>query len=133
MNNFEKIEWLKKRLKEPLPGRSAHNKMIGRVLNVPHAIPEHVKLSAVLCLLFPQDNELYVTLMKRKEDEKHHSGQVSFPGGRHEKTDANLLATALREAEEEIGIESNKVEVVGALTPVYIMVSNFQVILLLDL
>ncbi len=65
--------------------------------------------------------------MKRREDNTAHSGQVSFPGGRFENTDRDYLATALREADEEVGIKQQSVHILGALTPLYIPVSNFNV------
>jgi len=122
-----KIEWLKERLRQPLPGRSAQERMMGRVVTMPEKIPDDARPSAVLCLLFPVNEELHVLLMKRREDKTAHSGQVSFPGGSFETSDADLRATALREAHEEVGIMSADVDVLGALTPLYIPVSNFNV------
>ncbi len=101
--------------------------MMGRVVKMPATVPDNAKLSAVLCLLFPVDGELHVLLMKRKEDRTAHSGQVSFPGGRYDETDADLMATALREAKEEVGINEQEVEILGSLTSLYIPVSNFNV------
>jgi len=101
--------------------------MIGRVFSMPVNIPENARPSAVLCLLFPINDELHLLLMKRKEDKGAHSGQVSFPGGRYETTDADYKATALREANEEVGIASADVDILGALTSLYIPVSNFNV------
>jgi 8-oxo-dGTP pyrophosphatase MutT (NUDIX family) len=121
------INELRQRLLQPLPGLVAQERMMGRVLSMPLAVPENARLSAVLCLLFPMDGELHVLLMKRREDKTAHSGQVSFPGGRHELFDADLQATALREAFEEVGILPATVDVLGALTPLYIPVSNFHV------
>ncbi len=118
-----KIEWLQR----PLPGRSAQERMMGRVLPHPIKVPEHARPSAVLCLLFPMNNELVMLLMKRREDKTAHSAQVSFPGGSYETTDADFKATALREAQEEVGIVSADVDILGALTPLYIPVSNFNV------
>lgn len=100
---------------------------MGRVVTMPLQAPANARLSAVLCLLYPVDNELQLLLMKRREDKTAHSGQVSFPGGRHEAIDAGLMATALREAHEEVGIHSADVDMLGALTPLYIPVSNFHV------
>lgn len=94
---------------------------------MPPQIPANARPSAVLCLLFPVDGELTMLLMKRKEDGTAHSGQVSFPGGRHEQYDADMRATALREANEEVGIMPEDVDVLGALTTLYIPVSNFNV------
>ncbi len=123
----DKIEWLRERLKQPLPGRTAQERMTGRVISMPVKVPENARPSAVLCLLFPLNDELHVLLMKRREDNTAHSGQVSFPGGSYEPTDADLKATALREAQEEVGILSSEVDILGALTPLYIPVSNFNV------
>ena len=94
---------------------------------MPRVVPANARPSAVLCLLYPMNGELHVLLMKRKEDKGAHSGQVSFPGGRYETTDADYRATALREAQEEVGIVSAEVEILGALTSLYIPVSNFNV------
>ena len=121
------VEWLKERLRQPLPGRSAQERMMGRVVASPPVVPDNARLSAVLCLLFPVGDALHMLLMKRREDKTAHSGQVSFPGGRHEPEDPDLLATALREAYEEVGVMPAGVAVVGALTPLYIPVSNFNV------
>jgi 8-oxo-dGTP pyrophosphatase MutT (NUDIX family) len=123
----EKIEWLRNRLRLTLPGRTAQERMMGRVVSMPLKIPDNARPSAVLCLLFPVNDELHMLLMKRKEDKTAHSGQVSFPGGRFENTDADLRATALREANEEVGIMPADVDILGALTPLYIPVSNFNV------
>ena len=123
----EQIEWLRERLTHPLPGRAAQERMMGRVVSMPIKIPDNARPSAVLCLLFPMHDELHVLLMKRREDTSAHSGQVSFPGGSYEATDADMRATALREAQEEVGIASADVDILGALTPLYIPVSNFNV------
>ena len=127
MNIDETIEWLRERLQQPLPGLKAQERMIGRVLQMPLVVPEDARASAVLIVLFPKDGELYILLMKRTEDGRAHSGQISFPGGKQETFDADLRATALREANEEVGIMSNEVDIIGGLTPLYIPVSNFQV------
>ena len=127
MNYSEKIEWLKDRLKEPLPGLAAQERMMGRVVTMPGKVPENARPSAVLCLLFPMNDELYILLMKRRADKTAHSGQVSFPGGSYDTTDADIKATALREAHEEVGVMPADVEILGALTSLYIPVSNFNV------
>jgi 8-oxo-dGTP pyrophosphatase MutT (NUDIX family) len=101
--------------------------MIGRVLPMPATVPDNARLSAVLGLLFPVDDELHILLIRRTEDGHAHSGQISFPGGRKDEEDESLLHTALREAEEEVGIDANEIQVLGALSPIYIPVSNFHV------
>ncbi len=121
------IDALRRRLAGPLPGRAAQERMTGRLRPMPDVIPPDAKDSAVLQLLFPLAGELHVLLMRRTEDGRAHSGQISFPGGRWEPTDASLMITALREAEEEVGIVVSEVEVLGALTPLYIPVSYFMV------
>lgn len=125
--DLEKIEWLKERLAQPLPGTGAHELMAARVKPMPNLIPFDARPSAVLSTLFMHKNTLHTLLIKRAEDGKAHSGQVSFPGGRQELSDADLAATALREAYEEVGIIPAEVEILGGLTPLYIPVSNFIV------
>ncbi len=121
------VEHLRARLEAPLPGRAAQERMTGRVRPMPDVIPGNARDSAVLQLLFPIDGEPHLLFIRRTEDGRAHSGQISFPGGRHEPEDASLMITALREAEEEVGIVASEVEVLGALTPMYIPVSFFMV------
>ena len=73
----------------------------------------HLKKAAVLILFYPKGEELFVLLTKRTEDVEHHKGQVSFPGGSQDEDDVNLVATALREGEEEIGLPQDAVQVFG--------------------
>lgn len=127
MIGIDKIDWLKKRLQEPLPGLEAQNKMAARVRELPNTIPDTAKLSAVLGILFPKNEALNLLLIKRVDDGKPHSGQISFPGGRKDAADATLADTALRETFEEVGIASNEIEILGELTSLYIPVSYSQV------
>lgn len=121
------IEKLRARLLQPLPGRAAQERMTGRLRPLPDVIPPHARDSAVLQLLFPSQGDWHVVLIHRVEDGRAHSGQISFPGGRWEPQDVGFQMTALREAEEEIGIVPSELEVLGALTPLYIPVSYFMV------
>ena len=83
--------------------------------------------AAVMLLLYPNcENELITVLTSRKDTLQHHPGQVSLPGGRREKNES-LSETALRELEEEIGIDRSKVEVLGSLNSIYIPPSDFTV------
>lgn len=82
--------------------------------------------AAVLIPLVEQEQELHVVLTQRSKYLRHHAGQISFPGGRQEQHDANLLATALREAHEEIGLAPEDVTIVGQLHD-YPVLSNFIV------
>lgn len=127
MSIDQQIDRIKNKLQEPLPGMSAQELMAARVLPMPADIPADARMSAVLCLLYEIDKELHVLLMKRMADRTAHSGQVSFPGGRYEPEDVHLVNTALREANEEVGVQADAIEVLGALTPLYIPVSNFKV------
>ncbi len=84
--------------------------------------------SGVLLLLYPLDDEATgVVFIRRPQYNGVHSGQISFPGGRYEPGDTDLMHTALREAREEIGIDPEKVEVIGKLTDLYIPPSNHTV------
>jgi len=114
-------------LSSELPGKEAQLKMsrFGRLTS----IPDGYKVSAILLLLFPKENELHFVLTKRtsKYPGDIHSGQISFPGGSRESNDAELFHTALRETHEEIGVTSDKIKILGQLSELYIPVSNFMV------
>jgi 8-oxo-dGTP pyrophosphatase MutT (NUDIX family) len=86
--------------------------------------------AAVLVLLYPDAvGEARIVLTERVTYDGHHSGEVSFPGGKAEAGDANAAATALREANEEIGLDpdAEAVGVVGMLDPIFIPVSDFRI------
>src|SRR3990172_2766730 len=72
-----------------------------------------LRQAAVLMLLYPKDCELYVLLTKRTEDVEHHKGQISFPGGSMDDDDSDLIGTALRESEEEVGIPRETPQFLG--------------------
>jgi len=127
LDNKEQIAWIKQRLQQPLPGVKAQELMAARVLPMPLKVPDNARPSAVMCLLFYKNDVLHVVLMKRMADKGAHSGQVSFPGGSKDTDDATLQDTALREMLEETGVPSAAIDVLGALTPLYIPVSNFMV------
>ena len=92
-----------------------------RVINEPR-----LRHAAVLVPLFEADGEARVLFTKRSDTVEHHKGQVSFPGGGRDPGDASLLETALRETEEEIGLEASGVRVLGALDD-YVTSTNFAV------
>lgn len=85
-----------------------------------------VKNAAVLVPIVEQHNELFILLTKRAEHLTHHPGQISFPGGKVEKTDNSLTHTALREAKEEVGLNTDNVSVLGQLAP-YHTVTGFNI------
>jgi len=92
--------------------------------------PSAVRQAAVLVLLFPDDDgNARVVLTERVTSDGHHSGEVSFPGGRAEPDDADLAATALREAAEEVALDAGAaaVRVIGELERFWIPVSNYEV------
>ncbi|MDZ4710540.1 MAG: CoA pyrophosphatase [Saprospiraceae bacterium] len=114
-------------LNNPLPGLAAQLLMAmpGRYINV--QVPSDARKAAVLVLLYNKSNRIFLALIRRKIIETdRHSGQISFPGGKVEPGDDFPVQTALREAEEEIGI-NHTLEILGLLTPLYIPVSNFHV------
>ncbi|HZL10520.1 MAG TPA: CoA pyrophosphatase [Prolixibacteraceae bacterium] len=121
--------YLKETLRGELPGAEAHYKLLPpgrRLKSYDHEILS-VKMSSVLLLLFPEGDQLYVCLTKRPSTMKHHPGQISFPGGKVEKEDISAEMTALREAQEEVGIDPSSVEVLGRLSGLYIEVSQFSI------
>ncbi len=73
----------------------------------------HLKRAAVLIPFFLKDGALHVLLTRRTESVEHHKGQISFPGGAVDADDRDTIATALRETEEEIGLEKSRVEILG--------------------
>ena len=83
--------------------------------------------SAVLMLLGEEDGEPDVLLIERAHDMRSHAGQPAFPGGRVDPTDVDVVATALREAEEETGLDPSGVEVVAVLPDLFIPPSGFVV------
>jgi 8-oxo-dGTP pyrophosphatase MutT (NUDIX family) len=84
--------------------------------------------AAVLVALYESgDGELHVVLTKRRADLRRHAGEISFPGGRRDPEDATLEDTALREAEEEIGLARSQVTVVGALERTSTFATNYVI------
>ena len=94
-------------------------------------VPEgSARPAAVLLLLFPDDEgDARILLTERTDRGGHHSGEVSFPGGRAEPEDADIVATALREAAEEVGLDPAAcgLRVLGVLSAQWIPVSNYTV------
>ena len=88
--------------------------------------PDRLRPAGVLVPLIEKAGEIHVILTKRTSHLKHHPGQIAFPGGKQEETDADATAAALREAEEEIGLPQTLVEVLGYL-PEHETVSVFSV------
>lgn len=89
--------------------------------------PDEQVPAAVLVPLYTHGDELHVVLTKRRPDLRRHPGEISFPGGRRDPEDPTLTDTALREAEEEIGLSRNGVHVVGALERTSTFVTNYAI------
>lgn len=85
------------------------------------------KPAAVLVPLFMHEGELVTVLTERGADLRRHAGEISFPGGRPDFPDEDPRVTALREAEEEIGLPRDVVGLIGALPPVGTFVTNYRV------
>lgn len=134
MPNFIELQILASAIKrtaaEKLPGIKAHQDMLPEGRSMPDDYLnkiENYKQSAVFALLFQENENTHLLLTQRHEYEGKHSGQISFPGGKMEADDADLLQTAYRETHEEVGITNQQIELITALSPLYIPVSNFFV------
>jgi len=117
-------------LNNGLPGFEAQNLMSPSILD--HALktsdPSIARDSSVLLLFYPHNGQLYIPFMKRTTGNNSHSGQISLPGGKYEESDANRTITAIRETNEELGVDCKKIKILGFLTELYIPVSNFMVL-----
>ena len=88
---------------------------------------EQVAAAVLVPLYVTRDGELRVVLTRRRADLRRHAGEISFPGGRRDPEDATLIDTALREAEEEIGLARAEVTIVGALERTSTFVTNYVI------
>lgn len=125
----EVVARLESRLAPPLPGLDAHVLMAPRPRAgwQPASVPGDARAAAALILLYPLDTETReagLPLIVRSTHLARHSGQVSLPGGAVEPGE-DMAQAALREAEEEVGIDAATVRVLGELTPLHIPVSGF--------
>lgn len=115
-------------LKHKLPGEIAHSRLAPahrqELLSLRKNSPSP-RLSSVLILMFREENVVKLVFTKRVEYDGIHSGQVSFPGGKAEPTDADLSITALRETHEEIGLDPENIVIIGTLSDLYVPPSNF--------
>ena len=130
---FEKFDNLTSKIKElSLSGETSHAKLsppyrleLAKKMMGQNIIP---KKAAVLLLLYPnKDNETTLVLILRKAYNGVHSSQVGCPGGKPEQQDKNLQDTAVRETQEEIGVNPNDITVIRALSNIYIPPSNYNV------
>ncbi len=125
MNQVSKLKKL------PLPGLESQLKMavINRIEEMQHITLDNrtPKEASVMMLIYPKDGIPHFVLIERTTSTGKHSGQIAFPGGRKEKTDHDNSVTALRETEEEIGVDRNDQHLVMPLTSIYIPPSNYMV------
>lgn len=117
--------------KIPLPGEAAHNKLAPAIrknklqnLDIEAKKPNR---AGVMAVFYPKNAQTYFVLILRKTYKGVHSNQIGFPGGRVEPEDADLEDTALRETEEEVGINRDTIQVIRGLSKLYIPPSNFWV------
>jgi 8-oxo-dGTP pyrophosphatase MutT (NUDIX family) len=83
--------------------------------------------AAVLVPLYLDHERWHAVFTKRGADLRRHAGEISFPGGRYDEGEPDLIATALREAQEEIGLPADAVEILGALQPTPTIATGYAV------
>lgn len=130
MEFAEFVASIKKKMANPLPGTKSQLKMasmrrlmkFGKIF-----VPVEARKAGVLALFYPSNGSICLVFIKRTEYPGVHGGQISFPGGGWEEGDKDMVDTALREAEEELGVDRVNVFLIGNLTDLFIPPSNFLV------
>ncbi|MCT4603247.1 MAG: CoA pyrophosphatase [Marinifilum sp.] len=126
----EFIRQLNEELNKGLPGFEAQKLMSPSIRK--HALkksdPSIAKDSSVLLLFYLKNGQLHLPFIKRTSGNTSHSGQISLPGGKYEESDSNRTVTAIRETNEELGVDCKKIKILGFLTELYIPVSDFMVL-----
>lgn len=131
--NFQQFQQSTSKIEKlDLPGESAQYKMapIERLAELKRQAlqKQTARKAAVMALFYPDDNQqTHIVLILRKTYRGVHSNQVGFPGGKVEPEDASLLHTALRETQEEVGVNPAEIKVIKPLTDIFIPPSNFVV------
>lgn len=115
-------------LKKPLPGYLAHAELAPYRKSNEHYLRNiKPKLASTLVLLFPDENNiLHFVLIKRPQYSGVHSNQYALPGGKKEGNE-DKEETALRETQEEIGVQRDKIQIIGKLSEIYVPPSNFLI------
>ena len=128
MDNFSTS--LKDEILKGLPGTDEQWQMASSdrfIKNFPRFPGKDARVAAVLILLYPHKGTVWTVFMQRPDYNGVHGGQISFPGGKQEAIDNDVIETAFREANEEIGVIKEKINIIGKLTPLFIPVSNMIV------
>lgn len=122
------VYYLNRRMQHPLPGNEAHQRMSSYLkrANYKKDWNEPARESAVCILFYEKSNEIHFPLIERVKYPGVHSGQIALPGGKIEPGETKTEA-ALRELEEETGFASKHIEILGELSPVYVLASNFNI------
>lgn len=130
----ELIQFLNQRLLEELPHSDIHKEGLDpKILNLLLEEEKNSKaqfekkpprVCAVMIAIYQEEGELYLPMMLRPTNSRAHPGQISFPGGKREDQDEDLIETAIREMEEEVGVRVPRANVIGSLTDIYIPPSN---------
>jgi len=126
---FWSLDDVRNAFTHPLPGAKAHYKVAteSRIRELLSPLPPITKAASVLLLLYSVDGCLHFPLIQRASNPRdRHGGQVSLPGG-SQKANELIQDTAFREAEEEVGVKSDKIIFIGQLSPIYVPPSNFLV------
>ena len=129
MMNFQRfITQLEITITSYLPGEESQQKMrvnYDQSIELPFS-KNNSTPAAVLILLYLEDNEIHFFLTKRSNELEHHKGQISLPGGTQEENE-ELTHTALRETQEEIGINKTSISIIGSMTPLFVPVTGFMI------
>lgn len=118
---------LRQEILKDLPGTEVQWEMASSdrmMRNFPRTPGKDARAASVLILLYPLKGSVYTVFMQRPDYNGVHGGQISFPGGKQESCDRDPIQTALREAEEETGVDRTLITVIGTLTSLFIPVSN---------
>ena len=126
-DSYHFFSMLKERLNKPLPGLAAQLNMVPdpRPGNMVYTeVQDSCKRAGILVLLYFKGTHVFVVLTRRTDLVEHHQAQISFPGGRQEEGET-FEQTALRETNEELGIQPLAIQILGQLTPLYIPPTNY--------
>jgi len=130
----ELIQFLQIRLEKELPHSDIHKEgldpktlqlLLEEEQNAAKRFAQNPpRICAVMMAIYEHEDDLYLPMMLRPQKSRAHPGQISFPGGKREEEDQDLIQTAIRETVEEVGVTVPRANVIGALSPVFIPPSN---------